>query len=554
MESRSSEARVTDVFVRTSTRKKDVSLDVELTGVKQAGRVQFVAEMLDDKGAVEKSFTADADVEAKETQTLTLSWPWANPRLWDVGQPNLYTLRLKVKGAGLDDEYNQKFGFREFWIEGRKFFLNGSEIRLRQGCFYWGKRPQVGENFWEFGRPRVDARGDAADSGTDLDDADHKGYLVAEYILDAGKYLRDSNHKLVWEQNQKRALERAAVWMRHYRNHPSVVMWVAGMNFFNSAVDADPRHIGRRGWDQTNQRWQRIMAAGKEMFDGLKKLDPTRVYYSHAGAYTGDVYTMNCYLDLLPLQEREDWLSEWCQSGEMPISMIEFGTPMDCTFRRGRDGFTSNITSEPLLTEFSAIYFGKDAYAAEEPKYRQYLHDLFRSGMLYDSSENRLDEYANMHKIQQLFRTNTWRSWRTAGLPGGLRTWSWIQDALKENNGPTLAWIAGPAGAYTAKDHHFRSGQKIEKQIVLINDTRQPQHFTAAWTAAVGGKEVGQGTDARQPGGVGDPVHSHPGHRAAEEAGGQGRRPDHADRNHRRDQASGHLCVSRLWRGPAGPR
>ena len=302
--------------------------------------------------------------------------------------------------------------------------------------------------------------------------------------------------------------------MRHYRNHPSVVMWIAGMNFFNSAVDADPRHLGRHGWDQTNQRWQRILAAGKEMFDGLKKLDPTRVYYSHAGAYTGDVYTMNCYLDLIPLQEREDWLSQWSQSGEMPISMVEFGTPMDCTFRRGRDGFSSNITSEPLLTEFSAIYFGRDAYAAEEPKYRQYLHDLFRSGMLYNSSENRLDDYANMHKIQQLYRTNTWRSWRTAGLPGGLRTWSWIQDALKENNGPTLAWIAGPAGAYTAKDHHFRSGQKIEKQIVLINDTRQPQQFTAAWTAAVGGQGSGQGHEAGQPGGFGDPIHSHPVHRA----------------------------------------
>ena len=202
-----------------------------------------------------------------------------------------------------------------------------------------GQRPQVGENFWEIGRSTVDTRGDATDSGTDLDDADHKGYLAAEYILNANKYMMDSGDKLIWEQNRQRALERAAVWMRHYRNHPSVVMWIAGMNFFNSAVDADPRHLGRRGWDQTNQRWQRLLAAGKEMFDGLKKLDPTRAYYSHAGAYTGDVYTMNCYLDLIPLQEREDWLSEWAQSGEMPISMVEFGTPMDCTFRRGRHGF-----------------------------------------------------------------------------------------------------------------------------------------------------------------------------------------------------------------------
>ncbi|MGA2034799.1 MAG: sugar-binding domain-containing protein [Thermoguttaceae bacterium] len=495
LESRWSEARVTDVFVRPSTRKKDVALDVELAGVEQTGRVQFVAEMLDMHGSVEKSFTADAAVEAKETQTLTLSWPWPSARLWDVGQPNLYTLRLKVKGAGLDDEYNQEFGFREFWAEGRKFFLNGAEIRLRQGCFYWGERPQVGENFWEFGRPTVDARGDAADSRPDLDDADHKGYLAAEYILNANKYMVDSSHKLIWEQNRQRALERAAVWMRHYRNHPSLVMWIAGMNFFGSAIDQDPRNLGRHGWDQSNDRWQRILAAGKEMFEGLKKRDPTRVYYSHAGAYTGDVYTMNCYLDLIPLQEREDWLSQWSNSGEMPISMVEFGTPMDCTFRRGRDGFSSNITSEPLLTEFSAIYFGKDAYASEEPKYRQLLHDLFRSGMLYNSSENRLDDYANMHKIQQLFRSNTWRSWRTAGLPGGLRTWSWMQDALKENNGQTLAWIAGPVGEYTAKDHHFRSGEKIEKQIVVINDTRQPQHFTAAWTAAVGGKEVGRGTE-----------------------------------------------------------
>ena len=67
LESRTSAERVTDVFVRTSTRKKEVSLDVELTGVKQTGQVQFVAEMLDDKGAVEKTFTAEAAVDAEQT-------------------------------------------------------------------------------------------------------------------------------------------------------------------------------------------------------------------------------------------------------------------------------------------------------------------------------------------------------------------------------------------------------------------------------------------------------------------------------------------------------
>ncbi len=416
------------------------------------------------------------------------------PACGNVGQPNLYHLRLRATGAGMDDEYAQGFGFREFWVAGRELFLNGTPIRLRQGCFYWGARPQVGENYWEVGNHAVDTRGDATDANAALDDADRKGYLAGQYVLDAGRHVMDARGGLVWEQNRDHALERAKLWMRHYRHHPSLVIWIAGFNFFGSAIDQDPRLLGRRGWDAQRQRWQRLLAAGHDMFARLRELDPTRAYYSHAGAYTGDIYTINCYLDLIPLQEREDWLSEWAKTGEMPVSMVEFGTPMDCTFRRGRDGFTTNITTEPLLTEFSCIYFGNAAYAAEEPRYRSFLRDLFRGGMLYGSSENRLDEFANMRMLQRLYRTHTWRSWRTAGLPGGVRTWSWIQDALQENNGPTLAWIAGRPGQYTAKDHHFAGGETLAKQIALINDARDPQDFTATWTATVDGRAVGAGT------------------------------------------------------------
>jgi beta-galactosidase len=50
--------------------------------------------------------------------------------LWDVGQPNLYTLKLSTQGGGASDEMVQRFGFREFWVEGQKLFLNGKEF----GC------------------------------------------------------------------------------------------------------------------------------------------------------------------------------------------------------------------------------------------------------------------------------------------------------------------------------------------------------------------------------------------------------------------------------------
>jgi beta-galactosidase len=493
LEGRPTDGRVSDVFIRTSTRKKDIALDVDLDGVEQKGRLHFVAEMLNEKGQVEKTFTADTGVEAKTTQTVTVSWPWTNPRLWDVNQPNLYTLRLTVTGAGMSDQFNQEFGFREFWIEGRQFYLNGTVIHLRQPCFYNGPIGEVGDNFREFGSWTPDTRGDPSDAGPDLDEADHKGYLAATYVFDANKYMRDRSGNLTWKQNQQHALDRAMVWMRHYRNHPSVVMWVAGANFFNDADDMDPRHIGHRGWEQSNPQWKPLMDDARDMFAALKQLDPTRAYYSHEGSDTGDAHSMNCYLDFLPLQERDDLLSAWAKNGDMPIAMTEFGTPMDCTFRRGRDGFTSNIHSEPLLTEYAAIYFGTNAYTSEEPAYRQYLRNLFQGGMTYGSTQDKLDPFANMLKIQDLFRKSTWESWRTAGLPGGLRTWSWMQDELEDINYPTMAWIAGQSEAYTSKDHHFLAGKKFQKQIILINDMRQPEDFTATWTATVNGNQVSTG-------------------------------------------------------------
>ena len=414
-----------------------------------------------------------------------------------MDQPDLYTLRLTAKGAGLDDQINQEFGFREFWIEGRQFYLNGTVIHLRQPCFHNGPLGEVGDNFSEFGSWNPDTRGDDSDVGKELGQADRKGYLGAVFILDANKFMMDPNKNLIWEQNRQRALERADVWMRYYRNHPSAVMWVAGANFFSNSVDLDPRHMGRHGWAQSSPLRRQLMSDAGQMFADLKKLDPTRVYYSHEGSDTGDIYSSNCYLDLLPLQEREEWLSAWEESGEMPITMSEFGTPLDGTFRRGHQGYNGvngdNITSELLLTEYAAIYFDNDAYTSEGQEYRQYIHKLFRSGMLYSSSQDQFDEFANMRKIQLLFRPSTARSWRTAGLPGGLKFWSSQQDTLKEINYPTLAWIAGPVEAYAAKDHHFDAGQKFQKQIVLINDTRQPQAFTANWVATAGGKTVGKG-------------------------------------------------------------
>ena len=85
------------------------------------------------------------------------------------------------------------------------------------------------------------------------------------------------------------------------------------------------------------------------------------------------------------LQEREEWLSRWAADGDMPVMMVEFGTPLYTSFHRGRRGYAKASTSEPLYTEFCAIYQGADAYRFESPAYRATLASTFEKEMLWSN-------------------------------------------------------------------------------------------------------------------------------------------------------------------------
>ncbi len=282
-------------------------------GRRQAGGpAQFVADMLNEKGEVEKSFTADAAVDAKETQTVALSWPWPDPRLWDVGQPNLYTLRLKVKGAGLDDQYDQKFGFREFWVGGH---ASSSSTAPRSTCgslafttahvCRWATTSRSSARRMWMPAATPPTRGGISTTPIARDT------WRRSMFSNANKYMMSSGR-----QDGLGAEPAAGLRARRRVDAPLPQSSLGGhvdrrLQFLQQRGGRGPAPRGPRRLGSERRRWQRLMVVGKEMFDGLKKLDPTRVYYSHAGADTGDVYTMNCYLDLLPLQEREDWLSAW---------------------------------------------------------------------------------------------------------------------------------------------------------------------------------------------------------------------------------------------------
>jgi len=63
--------------------------------------------------------------------------------------------------------------------------------------------------------------------------------------------------------------------------------------------------------------------------------------------------------------------------------------------------------------------------------------------------------------------------------------------ALIENMKPALMWIAGKKDAFTDKTHHFFSGEKIQKQIVAINDLRKEANYNFDWKIVVADNAYG---------------------------------------------------------------
>ena len=522
-------AHLDSVFVRTSTRTQTVALDIEVTGVTTAGEAQVAAEMLDEKGTVERTFITRVAVPAtgKAARTITASFHWPDPRLWDVRQPNRYTLRLTVAGAGLADRLEQPFGFREFWIDGRRFFLNGSEIRLRPGLLQYGIMPTTvladGRNFGELWPDDRGRRGSQTYDDQVIDQADALGLPIS------GKAMHMADlvvNRTKWETDEGKAAYRRLMELdlRRWRNCPSIVMWGHSSNVFQWTGDGDPRLLGHRIGAAVSsiQEYHDLGQRCAEAITMIKTLDPTRPVFAHHGTDNGDVYTSNLYLNFLPLQEREEWLASWAKDAPMPWMGVEVGTPLYASLMRGRDGYSHQGASEPHLSEWMAAQLGPEAYHLEPTDLRKIFarykgtdpQKEYEPFLRWDSFDRILWASDSFARFQNQWYRNTFRSWRTMGMTGGIIPWHQTEaklfPELLANNSDTLAWIAGPAGEtttgsgaaavtvpdFTRKDHAFAPGQRLRKQVVLINDARSVLDYQATWEISLAGAPLAKGQKA----------------------------------------------------------
>ena len=127
-------ARIGDVKIDTSVRKEEITLSTALDGLTADAAYTLRAEIRDGNRVVRRFMSKPFKAGDLEDGRIAVAEKWKPEKLWDVNTPqNTFTAQVsllgpqeKVQDVGLP----VRFGFREFWIDGKDFYLNGKRIYL----------------------------------------------------------------------------------------------------------------------------------------------------------------------------------------------------------------------------------------------------------------------------------------------------------------------------------------------------------------------------------------------------------------------------------------
>ncbi len=556
-------AKVTDVNVDASVRKRELTINVAAEGLQPDGRYSFRARIVKDGSTVKEFASPPFQGSELKDGRIAFTEKWMPDKLWDINTPqNTFDLQVSLVDAGgqvLDTDWTQRFGFREFWIEGRDFYLNGTRIFLSAVPL---DNSQVGaalatyeatheslERLKSFGINYVYTHNYGCEPGSHLSftevlrAADDVGMLVG--------FTQPHFSHYDWkaaEADQTNGYARhAAFYTRAAGNHPSVVMYVMSHNATGYEEDMNPDMIDgvREGRDQWGSRNVKLAMRAEAI---VKQLDPRRIVYHHASGNLGVMHDSNFYPNFVPIQELDDWFEHWATDGVKPAFTCEYGAPFswDWTMYRGwykgqREWGSARVPWEFCLAEWNAQFFGDRAYQISEAEKANLRWEAkqFRAGNVWHRWDypNPVgsDRFEECYPVFAMYLNDNWRAYRTWGV-SGISPWEyghfwklragvdksrrelnvdwdnlqrpgfspdyidqrfermdiafersdWVAtpaaQALIRNNRPLLAYLAGKPAAFTSKDHNFLPGESVEKQILVINNSRETVTCEAGWS------------------------------------------------------------------------
>lgn len=557
------EATIDDLRVTTSVRTGEVSVEATLNRLSDNAKYVLRATIKDDGKAV-KEFSGKPFSKADlKDGRIVLKEAWKAEKLWDIHTPqNVYELSLELQSADgkvLDASLPARFGFREFWIDGRDFFLNGSRVYLScvpydnayisTATATYDSAKETFARLKSFGINCVYSHNYDCEPGAHLSFSE-----VLRAADDAGMlFSLTQPHFSHYEWKTPDAEQtngyarHAAFYARVAGSHPSVVFYSMSHNATGYNEDMNPDMIDglkdpRENWSLNNSK----LALRAEAI--VKNVDPSRIVYHHASGNLGTIHNSNFYVNFTPIQELSDWFEHWATSGVKPAFTCEYGAPFtwDWTMYRGwykgqRSFGSAKVPWEFCFAEWNAQFLGDRAFELSqmEKKNLRWEAEQFRKGGTwfrwdypYQIGSNVFDD---RNAVFAKYTTDNWRAFRTWGLSGN-SPWEYghfwrLQDGVKKgrrelpvdwealqrpgyspdyieprfermdvsfaredwlptaagvalirNNRPLLAYIAGKPSRFTSKDHNVLPGETIEKQLIVINNSRKTVKATCEWS------------------------------------------------------------------------
>ncbi len=246
---------INDVFIVSSVRQKEITLEYTLTNsleIEQSVWIISRAEDNNSKPAIETK-AQKVIVPAHSSIKTVVVERWDNPICWSPVNPHLYKLRtLLTDEAGQPvDLREDRFGFREVWIENGNFMLNGMRMNLiGDNVDDQASRPR----YWALKYFSADTVRDTLKRIKDLNIntirfhqappeesvyslCDELGILV---ISESAVYARiDIIPPLSWLDFKyiENSLTFIDAWVKATRNHPSIIMWSLENEMFLYILD-----------------------------------------------------------------------------------------------------------------------------------------------------------------------------------------------------------------------------------------------------------------------------------------------------------------------------
>jgi beta-galactosidase len=432
---------VRDVFIKPSVRNRElvVSFEVANDSAQDANSVlQAIVE--DDGRSIFDLGAVDVAVPAGKVTTVTLRKPWVDPPLWSHIAPHLLSLKSRLESG---DELRTRFGFREFWVEGDKFFLNGVRVNLLATSWWpphdymdraairdtWLKVKQMGcVAFRTHTQPWPAAHYDVADE---------LGILM---VIEGAVWNDDDTYRIFDPQFWDNYAAHLTAMVAQHKNRPSVVMWSLENEFFGgrlndrSPAKADLVRMGRL----------------------VKSLDPTRpIFFESDGDPDGvadciGVHYPHEYPDFTCWPNETNWLSK-----PAPLSQMFLNGAASFEWKRDKPLYLGEFlwipSSDP---SWHTVFYGDEAY-------RDYAR------------------YRNLAKAESWkMQIIGYRNWEV----GALSPWTVIEGGpLDETNPLYMAhqYAYQAVAAYPLEyDHRFFGGQTITRRLAVFNDILESSNLT----------------------------------------------------------------------------